>query len=653
MQSTKTGSVLRALVAPAFFVCMVSCVNEDYDINNIDTTVDIYGDLSMPVGNTEFTPVGDFLELDSNEESVLEIDENGNYIIKFDGNPISQSVSIDPINISPDQLIQNGGFNAKVPVKSKITDILPGIGGGDIDQIPLPQIPGEVVAEISLKPADTDIYIHENIAEAAKTVKAIGKIDLDAPVAVRLSIEGLPKGRLTIKKGMKLEFPECISIKEQGSSPVFELKGNVLEFVRPVEVSTVPVILDLIIESIDFSNLPEGQGLIGNFIEISQPIKLTGLTVSADASDFGSKVGDLPYEVSLDIELNVTSVNVNSVQAVIEPEFKIDPQTVNIGELPEFLTGDNIVLDVYNPLIKLNVKNEAPVTVLLNADIVPKFKDAPDGTPVHIGSTDINSEDALMLKKGNTDIYISRRGYDIPSGQIPSGWNAPVNLIVKNLSDIIKKIPDTLSLTDIEADIPHKGNAETGYQPDDYTEIRFPGNSRPVNYEFSFDYGISAPLAFGQELSIEYYTDIKDWNESFNHSKGDSEGNFDWSMDFQEAVIKMTFINAIPLAMDVTAVPIDLNGNEMNKSDISVELDKKVKGGNLGNESITPLEIMMKATPEALKHFDGLRIKIVATSPDPDFQGVSLNKKQGIKLDKITARIKGGISMDLTSNSKE
>ena len=653
MQSTKTVRVLGALFAPVLFASIVSCVNEDYDINNINTTVDIYGDLSFPVGNTEFTPVGDFLELDSNEESVLEIDENGNYIIKFDGNPISQSVSIDPINISPDQLIQNGGFNAKVPVKSKITDILPGIGGSDIDQIPLPQIPGEVVAEISLKPADTDIYIHENIAEAAKTVKAIGKIDLDAPVAVRLSIEGLSKGKLTIKKGMKLEFPECISIKEQGSSPVFELKGNVLEFVRPVEVSTVPVILDLIIESIDFSNLPEGQGLIGNFIEISQPIKLTGLTVSADASDFGSKVGDLPYEVSLDIELNVTSVNVNSVQAVIEPEFKIDPQTVNIGELPEFFTGDNIVLDVYNPLIKLNVKNEAPVTVLLNADIVPKFKDAPDGAPVHIGSTDINSEDALMLKKGNTDIYISRRGYDIPSGQIPSGWNAPVNLIVKNLSDIIKKIPDTLSLTDIEVDIPHKGNAETGYLPDDYTEIHFPGNSRPVNYEFSFDYVISAPLAFGQELSIEYYTDIKDWNESFNHSKGDSEGNFDWSMDFQEAIIKMTFINAIPLAMDVTAVPIDLNGNEMNKSDISVELDKKVKGGNLGNESITPLEIRMKATPEALKHFDGLRIKIVATSPDPDFQGVSLNKKQGIKLDKITARIKGGISMDLTSNSKE
>ena len=45
MQSTKTVSVLRALAAPALFSCIVSCVNEDYDLNgDIDTSVDIYGD---------------------------------------------------------------------------------------------------------------------------------------------------------------------------------------------------------------------------------------------------------------------------------------------------------------------------------------------------------------------------------------------------------------------------------------------------------------------------------------------------------------------------------------------------------------------------------------------------------------------------------
>lgn len=648
MQSTKTGSVLRALAASALFVCMVSCVNEDYDINNIDTTVDIYGDLSLPVGNTEFIPIGDFLELDSNGESVLKVDEQGNYIINFQGENIVQSVLIDPITISPDQLIQNGGFKAIIPVKSNIVGIIPGIGAGDIDQIPLPQVPGEVVADIEIKPADTDVFIHENIAEAAKTVKAIGKIDVSAPVSLKIVAKGLTRGKLTINKGMKLEFPDCISLKKQGSSPLFELNGNTLTFVRPVEVSSVPVMLNLVIDRIDFSALPKGQGLVGDYIEISQPIKMTGMKVSADASEFGEKVGDLPNDVSLDIELNVTSVDVRSVTAVIEPDFNILPQTVTIGELPEFLTGENVILDVYNPLIKMNVNNDTPVSVLLNADIVPKFKDAPEGKPVHLGSYDINSEDALLIKHGKTDIYISKRGYDIPTGGITSGENTPVNLKVENLSDIIKNIPDFLSLTEIEADIPHKGNSETGFYPEDYTELQFPANHKPINYDFSFDYGISAPLAFGQELNIEYFTDIKDWNDSFNPSDEDA----DMTIDLQEAIINMIFINAIPLAMDVTAVPIDIKGNEMKNSDISVKLSGTVKGGNLKEETHTPLEITMKATPEALKQFDGLRIKITATSPDPDFQGVPLNEKQGIKLDKMTARIKGGVSMDLNNSNK-
>ncbi len=645
MQSTKTVRVLGALFAPVLFASIVSCVNEDYDLNDINNTVDIYGDLSLPVGNSEFIPIGDFLEIDSEEETVLTVDENGNYIIKFDGTPISQSVTIDPINISPDRLIQNGGFNATVPVKSNIVNILPGIGGGDIDQIPLPQTPGEAVAEISLNPADTYIYINENIAEAAKTVKAIGKIDLKAPVAIRLFISGLNKGKLNIKKGMKMEFPACISVKEQSSSPLYSLKNNILEFTGQVEVSSTPFVLNLIIDSIDFAELPEGQGLIGDYINISQPIRLRDMAVSADASDFGTKVGDLPDAVSLDIELNVTSADVKAVQAVIAPEYKIDPQRVAIGELPEFLKGENIVLDVHNPLITMKIDNNAPVAALLNADIVPEFSNSQSGNPVHIGSDNMSSDDALLLKEGHTDVYISRRGYDIPSEQLPAGCNPPLNLVVENLTDIIKKIPDELSLNDIRIDIPHKGNAETGYFPEDYTEIVFPGNNRPIEYDFMCDYGVCAPLAFGEELSIEYSTDIKDWNETFN-----PEEENETTVDIQEAIIKMTFINAIPLAMDVTAVPIDIKGNEMSSKDISVELSETVKGGNLGNENSTPLVIKMKATPDALKQFDGLRIKIKATSPDPDFQGIPLNEKQGIRLDKITARIQGGISIN---NSKE
>ena len=639
MQSTKTVSVLRALAAPALFSCIVSCVNEDYDLNgDIDTSVDIYGDLSLPVGNTEFIPVGDFLELDS-KESAVTTNEKGDYVLSLSGTPVVQTITIDPICISHEGIVQGGGFNADVNIKEEIRKVM----GGVADSTPIPQIPGKTSVSLKMNNSSTDIIINENIEEESKYLKAVGDVSVNATAVIKFSLKNAAKGKLRIEKGMKLAFPECVSIRKSGFSDTYECKNNIVEFVKPVDISANPQNFELAIDKFSFKNLPENQGLINGHLIIDQPILLSDLTIFADASDFGKTVGELPAQSKLDIEINITSIDVNTVEAVVEPEITINQQIIAVGELPEFLTGENIVLDIYNPLIKLNVTNEVPVTASLNADIVPKFKDAPEGNTVHIGSADVNSEDALIVKQGYTDIYISRRGYEIPSESQSPDKNEPLNLIVENLSDIIKVIPDSISIKNILTDIPHKGNAETGYYPEDFVVVEFPEISRPVDYDFSLDYSISAPLAFGKDLNIEYYTDIKDWNDTFNPS-GD-ETNM--SLDIQEAKIKMDFINAIPLAMDVTAAPIDIKGNEMNSKDISVELNKTVKGGNLGNESITPLVIKMKATPDALKQFDGLRIKIVATSPDPDFQGVPLNEKQGIKLDNITARIQGGISTDL------
>ena len=79
--------------------------------------------------------------------------------------------------------------------------------------------------------------------------------------------------------------------------------------------------------------------------------------------------------------------------------------------------------------------------------------------------------------------------------------------------------------------------------------------------------------------------------------------------------------------------------------DIKVTLEGSLDAGNIGAETSSDVTVKILATPEALERFDGLRLNMEATSGGT--VGVPLNENQGVKLEKITASIQGGIQMDL------
>ena len=61
-------------------VSVTSCLNEDYDLTkDIDTNISIDGDISAPLGNSEFILVDDFLNLGNDAADVLKTDASGNY----------------------------------------------------------------------------------------------------------------------------------------------------------------------------------------------------------------------------------------------------------------------------------------------------------------------------------------------------------------------------------------------------------------------------------------------------------------------------------------------------------------------------------------------------------------------------------------------
>ena len=417
-----------------------------------------------------------------------------------------------------------------------------------------------------------------------------------------------------------------------------------------------PVEFGFVITGIDLEKLPEGQGFTTDGrIYVDELINLSPIELSIEPKFFGDNFGDIPDDAELDLSLNVddSRISLRGVTAVLDPTVDIDDQTFEIGELPEFISGDNVTLDLYNPMLNLCVKLDNNVPTVENS--FPEFRleaslDAlkdgnstlPDGSLVRIGY-----DNPLSIRKGTNNICISRIPLD-NYGDNPSQnevyWN---NIIVENINDLIRTIPDEIVMSDINAYIPHTG--ENGnWEADDYITIAFPepdsyGTSDPLRYEINMDYSLEVPLAFGPDLEIKYSTDFNGWNSNFS-----SDGSSDYKLDLKEAAIRFDFINSIPLDLSLTATPIDVDGNEM--SDITVEMDSDLLAGEPGNETSAPITITLTATQEALDRFDGLRLNIVATS-SAGLEGVALNENQGVKLEKISATIQGGIQMNLTQQN--
>lgn len=651
-------SICAAAGVAAGLVSAVSCVNEAYDLNNgIDMTVGIDGNISLPVGSTADIPVSDFLDID--KESVLKADPvTGDYSVSIASDaPISETVTIERINIGPEDLMSDGGVQMDMNVYMRLKNILGQSTPDDLDvsSMQLTDVKAFEQQEITV-PVDMD----EDLGQLADVVKAIGVVRLDAPSSLVFTIS---EGAVTFNKGFDIAFPECMEISlDKGETMAEITDGHTIHFLEDFTITKAnDVTLPLHINTIDVRKLHEmtggSQGLVDGRLFVDQDIALRELYFDAKASDFGKVLGDMPKAVMINIDMDVLSVDVLSATGVIDPDIELEDQRFEVGQLPDFLSGEGTVLDLYNPVVVLDVENTSPFSALVTAQL--RGLDAA-GTvvsgPVEIGSGDMSSQDAILVSPGKTMIYISARGADISgAGSQPQGYNPPLDIIVENLPELLRTVPSSLEISGIRLAIPHEGNQTDGYADSDYVEIEYPEGDGTIVYDFSIGYQISLPLAFGEDFRISYPFDIAGISGSLGNS-GDSEGASEgkqWDMEIRDLEIDFTFVNAIPLDMALTAVPIDADGNEIPESpEFAISIASEdgtsaaAKAGNIGSESASRLKITGHADKASVNRLDGFRLEISAATPS-GFAGVCLNAGQYIRIEDMSASIEGSGSIDL------
>lgn len=613
-------------------LCSTSCVNEAYDLSKgIDTSIDINADISVPFGSTQKILIGDLLEIDSGN-SMITVADNGDYVFSIQGDPITRTVEMPDLDLGTIDIgnEQNeGGFrvNMEVPVDQLKSDLAGSLTVPEDYKFDDIRVEGETSTAIK-------------ISQKVDYVTAIERIDMDADLTLSLALARSggngTGGSITISEGFVLDFPDYIVVGTPSDSRFsLDPADNSIKTVSDVTLE----MNDALALTIDITaiKMPDGQGLIDGKIVIDDKIVMSGLSVSAMARSFGSTVSELPTQLTLDIDLSAAVNEIKSARLILDPEVTVEDQTIEVaGERPEFLEGANLNADLYNPVITLTVNNSSPVSAVLSATITANTE-GKEPVSVRLGSQNPDDGDAIVLSPGVTPIYISRKPYD-PGETIP-GTNEYIQVVKDEIGTLISALPDNIVISDIEVKAVQK-----------MTDIDLTGTDE---YRFSLDYSVYAPMAFGEDLLIEYPYDIKGLNDTFNSSSEETgSGNDGVEIRFTEATVSLTFVNEIPFRLGVTALPIDTDGNviesgiEISLTDPATGADVSVAPGSINNPGSTSALITVHADMETVRKLDGFRLDLKG-SCDSGFAGQAINKDQGIQLKDISVSIVGGISTEL------
>lgn len=592
--------VALTLTLPATFN---SCVNEDYDLTkDIDKTICIDGEISAPIGNSETIFVTDLLNLDGDESDVLFLDINDNYVLTFMGNRTEASFTVPSFRFSGD-IMTNGGHLGLIKRSDIMEELAPGLSGTGLP------VPKGLTVKRTFDASTTPLEIDEDIPEEVTDVK-----DIHGNAVAKVTFLA-NAGKATLS-GLTVDFPDYLIFAGISKGQIdcdFDKESNTLRFGQ-VEVGRVMSEVSLDITGIDLTKIPAGQGFIRDRhkILLNDNIKLTGFEVSLLTDDLGNTFGDIPEEVHIDTGVKINTLDIKDVTVKVDPKVAITPQAINVGKLPDFVNGDGAVLDLYDPQIMLFLGNDSPLTMSLNADL-ESYKGASRNT-VHIGDNG-GATDKITVKSGMTSrIYLSRTGEIAPSGY--------QNVKVSNLSDIVKNVPERISIAniDVKAD-------------DEFVTVQ-----TDKSYNFYCSYSIIAPLAFGKDMRIDYCSDYDGWNEIFNSEDVDYEIN--------SAVVTFDCVNTLPFGIEMTAAAIDKEDNVI--PEITVTIEGNVSSGSVDKPSKTPMTLNLKTSSgDDMRRLDGIRMNNRISGADNDHSGVCLNKRQSIKLENMKIKIKGAVNTEL------
>lgn len=620
-----------------------SCVDNRYDLDDIDMTLGVNTDLQLPTSS-----VGDILLkniMDLKEDGVVQTVPNpldpGNmmYVVRQSG-----TADIDPVKIARIEIdaptVET--FTSTVEMSkifgAKVKSAKAPAKFGDIT---LPEDEtyryaiGEDQGKQTIEPSTA-----KNISADVLSITAV-KFE-ETTITLSLNIIGFPSHIDKMHMdGLELRLPEDLNVTSCTLNGVeaVSIDAGVIKLTEDIDVDarsiSEPVTLTLTIggattgTDFNFDSDKHEATLSGEFkingafrietaemdkaaitqMVIDYIIKHPGTTPSWDEVE-----GMIPTSITLtgntwfDRGIHLTHVSGKFQHEV----GTIDPLKLN--DLPKFLDDDDVVLDLANPMIFLNIENGLPATITTGLTFKSDTDRDEDGNiiPRSTGVLEIigNASNKYYLADHEEDKYL------------PEGNKDAMFERVEGLPMLIWKIPKEVNV--------------------EVATVKLSANDLDITKEYpiAVSYDVYAPLVFGKEFQLVYSGVENDWDLS------EDIGNL--QPEFIE--VKATVSSSLPAAMNLTLDFIDEHGNKITtvkdntiscpaNNTNAIELKIKAKEGHTLNEILSGKDKNGKPCPK----LDGIRYRATLHNP---IEGKALNDQATIKISDVKVSLKGILIYD-------
>lgn len=576
-------SQIKAALLSAATIALTGCVDDNYDLSNVDTTTRInVNDLVLPV-NIDPIRLGDVITFDENSK-IQPVTMGGKefYALVQGGEFSSETISITDVRATPTPI------NPTRETLRRLVAPEPGATRAAAVEFRYPIV--EIGNDFS--------YRSFNIDEAIVSLDRITTAPFEFKLNLQIedphhAIGGMTFIDLVIRAPKGLTATPSTGTYDPATGlwliPRVDVVGNHADIsLRATGVDMVTAGVSILPDrSLDFNSEFRIQT---GYVDI-EPLR-----------------PDFPDEVMLVISYGLSDFEVRSFDGQIQYTLDgIDIAPVTLTDIPDFLAGDETDIHIANPQIYLQINNPvAGVPLDLRSGMtLTACRDGEPDLPFSLDAPiDILSRKAadglynFVLSPSDKDLNLPDK---FAQGLEWHRFSTLGSLLATPASWTRKGLPDRIEITLPGAGVPQQ---------------RVTGFTLPRTFESAHgEYELIAPLALNDGSKV-IYTEVRD---------GWSDDDLD---HLTVTTLKLTAhaVNNCPVGLQLTVYPIDTDGNT---------IDAKVESNRLEPNSET--ELTIELTGE-VHHLDGIRLVAVLEGGTDD---TPLSPEQTLTLTDIRARVSG------------
>ena len=550
-------------------LALASCVNSDYDFNEVDATMGFGGEgLELPGSSTDTIKLADVLDL--GDDDCVKVRPNGDYVFEQVGDNVEPSQpEIAPISVTQRQSVSY--------------DI-------DINVEPATRSAGDARAVTVVLSADGDMQSFEYDGDKPAEVVGLDYAETDANLSFSLHFPAGLSSVVASLDEISIQMPSFMELSDVsaniGADGSWSIDGSRIVF------SNITTSRDLTV-SARVSRLRFGvSDELGSLGIDGDKIVLDG-RVHVSMNSVATVSGGSIEGLTASSDFAIDDMQITSVTGRFDPEIDLDNLgDVEITGVPDFLTDGNVRVDLYNPQILLTLNSDLNMGGFVGGTLT-SWK---DGQPI----ASVTVPEMAVRAGGMTEMCICRNGEGIEGFDVVQ--------VVPELSTLIETIPDRITF---------EGTARADRNQTCEFELGHRYTVQPA-------YRVEAPIAFAENAQIVYKDTIDEWHEDIE--------DFELS-DNSYITFTANIENRVPAYLTLSAYAIDVDGQRMGDDEIKVEVSNTVIASADGaTSSETPLTIRVSQNDgRALSRLDGLVFDVTASASDGGanpVEGMTLNSEK-------------------------